>query len=53
MKRKYVRVCKVCRGTKEYDLEQTFQGKTYVAPVRCNYCDENGNSYDNRRKLAK
>lgn len=48
MKRKYVRVCKVCNGKKEYDLEQTFQGEKFITPVKCTYCDENGNVYDNR-----
>ncbi|AIQ31652.1 hypothetical protein P40081_28595 [Paenibacillus sp. FSL P4-0081] len=52
-KRKYVRVCKQCGGAKEYILLQTFQGKEYATPVRCTYCDDNGNNYDNRKVNAQ
>ena len=53
MKRKYVRVCKVCNSTKEYMLAQSFAGKEYVTPVRCEHCDNNGNVYDNRKQSFK
>lgn len=50
VKRKYVRKCKVCRGTKEYILIQEWQGKEFETPVRCHHCDENGNEYDNQNR---
>lgn len=48
-KRKYVRKCAVCKGTREYNLLQKFEGIEYTTPVRCTHCDENGNVYDNRK----
>lgn len=50
-KRKYVRVCPVCKGTKQYDLIQTFQGQEITTPVSCTHCDSNGNAYDNRPSI--
>ncbi len=34
--------CPECKGKCEYELIQTWQGKELKTPVKCSYCDGNG-----------